>query len=67
MKYIPKAFGVNLGRQERGLESAWLARHIAFEVWFLLSFRQREGVMASVPAFITGLCCDRLNRALDPS
>lgn len=23
--------------------------------------------MARVPAFITGLCCDRLNRALDPS
>lgn len=57
----------NLGRQERGLKSAWLAMHVAFEVWFLLSFRKGEGVMASVPAFITGLCFDRLNRALDPS
>lgn len=59
-----KATGAKLCRREWELKSMSCATHIAFEVRSLLRV---EKILAGVPAFLTGLCLERLNRALGPS
>lgn len=45
----------------RGLQRTLLSRYDLYSEF------EGKKILASAPAFITGLCLDRLNRALDPS
>lgn len=55
-----EAAGVKLCRREWEFKSAWFATHVAFEVRSLPRVAG-EKILASVPAFITGLFLDTLS------